>query len=177
MYIHVPKEKRTKLEHSGKKGTFIGYSETSKAYIIYIPGHRQIDISKDVTFDEEAIFRKTRESHMDEDKEEKEAPRDVVMIDSTPKEHIPEGQNETIEIEIHVDPPKEVTFTKKRPAWLWDTLQEAEGHATLIGSFGESKRPHKFSSYVALMSKIIELEPSNYEEVAKQQVWKDSMMD
>jgi hypothetical protein len=38
MFIHVPKEKRMKLEPSGKKGTFIGYSETSKAYIIYIPG-------------------------------------------------------------------------------------------------------------------------------------------
>jgi hypothetical protein len=37
VYIHVPKEKRTKLEPSGKKGTFVGYSETSKAYKIYIP--------------------------------------------------------------------------------------------------------------------------------------------
>jgi hypothetical protein len=37
--IHVPKEKRTKLEPSRKKGTFVGY-ETSKAYRIYIPGQR-----------------------------------------------------------------------------------------------------------------------------------------
>jgi hypothetical protein len=46
VYIHVPKEKRTKLEPSRKKGTFVGYSETSKAYRIYIPGQRQIEISK-----------------------------------------------------------------------------------------------------------------------------------
>jgi hypothetical protein len=91
VYIHVPKEKRTKLEPSGKKGTFIGYSETSKAYRIYIPRQRQIEISRDVTFDEEATFRKSRESHMDEDKEEQEAPRDAVMIDSTPEEcNVPE---------------------------------------------------------------------------------------
>lgn len=32
MYIHVPKEKRSKPEPSGKKGVFVGYSETSKAY-------------------------------------------------------------------------------------------------------------------------------------------------
>jgi hypothetical protein len=57
------------------------------------------------------------------------------------------------------------------------TLQEAEGHATPRGSFKESKRPHKFSSYVVLMSKIIDLEPSTYEEAAKQQVWKDAMME
>ena len=42
VYIHVPKEKRSKLEPSGKKGIFVGYSETSKAYRIYIPGQRYI---------------------------------------------------------------------------------------------------------------------------------------
>jgi hypothetical protein len=34
MFIHVPKEKRMKLEPSGKKGTFVGCNENSKAYII-----------------------------------------------------------------------------------------------------------------------------------------------
>ncbi|MCY6524914.1 hypothetical protein, partial [Actinobacillus pleuropneumoniae] len=38
IYFHVSKEKRSKLEASGKKGTFVGYSETSKAYIIYVAG-------------------------------------------------------------------------------------------------------------------------------------------
>ena len=37
VYIHVPKEKKTKLEPSRKKGTFVGYSESSMAYRIYIP--------------------------------------------------------------------------------------------------------------------------------------------
>ena len=32
VYIHIPKEKRTKLDPSGKKGIFVGYSESSKAY-------------------------------------------------------------------------------------------------------------------------------------------------
>jgi hypothetical protein len=31
VYIHVPKEKRTKMEPSGKKGVFVGYSENYKA--------------------------------------------------------------------------------------------------------------------------------------------------
>jgi hypothetical protein len=42
MYIHVPKEKRRKMEPSGKKGGFVEYSENSKAYRIYVPGQRQI---------------------------------------------------------------------------------------------------------------------------------------
>jgi hypothetical protein len=40
VYIHVPKEKRIKLDPSGRKGTFVGYNESSKAYRIYIPGQR-----------------------------------------------------------------------------------------------------------------------------------------
>ena len=35
MYIHIPNDKRTKLDPSGKKGIFVGYSESSKAYRIY----------------------------------------------------------------------------------------------------------------------------------------------
>ena len=34
VYIHISKEKRTKLDPSGKKGIFVGYSERFKAYRI-----------------------------------------------------------------------------------------------------------------------------------------------
>jgi hypothetical protein len=37
VYIHVPAEKRAKLEPSWEKGLFIGYSETLKAHRIWIP--------------------------------------------------------------------------------------------------------------------------------------------
>ena len=36
-FSHVPFEKSTKLELMTEKGIFVGYSETSKAYRIYIP--------------------------------------------------------------------------------------------------------------------------------------------
>jgi hypothetical protein len=78
------------------------------------------------------------------------------MVESTLEEHIMESQNKTIEPEKHVDPPREVTVTRNRPSWLQNTLQEVEGHATPKDSFRDRKRPHKFSIYVALMSKIID---------------------
>ena len=56
VYIHIPKEKRTKLDPSGKKGIFVGYSESSKAYIIYFPGYKMIEINRDVTFDEDTAY-------------------------------------------------------------------------------------------------------------------------
>jgi hypothetical protein len=40
-YSHVPSEKRTKLDPMTEKGIFVGYSETSKAFRIYIPSLRK----------------------------------------------------------------------------------------------------------------------------------------
>jgi hypothetical protein len=60
VFIHILKEKRNKLEPSRKKGIFVGYCEVSKAFRIYILGHRHIEISRDVTFDEEAALKKSR---------------------------------------------------------------------------------------------------------------------
>ena len=72
IYFHVPKEKRTKLDPSSRKGTFVGYNESSKAYQIYIPGQRQIKVRRDVTFEEELAFRRSRESQMEIDSEKNE---------------------------------------------------------------------------------------------------------
>ena len=84
------------MEPSGKKGTFVGYSETLKANIIYIPGQRHIKIIPDVTFNEDESFIRSRESHIDEDQMEQEAPKDAVMIDSTPEETFPKVQNDRV---------------------------------------------------------------------------------
>ena len=66
VFIHIPKEKRNKLEPSGKKGIFVGYCELSKAFKIYIPGHCHIEISKDVTVDEEEALKKSRRFQLKE---------------------------------------------------------------------------------------------------------------
>ena len=60
VFIHIPKEKINKLDPSGKKGIFVGYSEVSKAFRIYIPGQHHIEINRDVTFDEDAALEKSR---------------------------------------------------------------------------------------------------------------------
>ena len=44
VYIHIPREKRTKIDPSGKKGIFVGYSEYSNAYKIYFLGFKKINI-------------------------------------------------------------------------------------------------------------------------------------
>jgi hypothetical protein len=74
IYFHVPKEKRSKVEPSWRKGTFVGYSESSKAYRIYIPGQRKIEIRRDVTFEEEVSFQISREAQMKIDSETMPSP-------------------------------------------------------------------------------------------------------
>ena len=56
VYIHIPKEERTKLDPPRRKGILIGQSNTSKAYRIYFPGFKNIDIIIDVTFDEDSTY-------------------------------------------------------------------------------------------------------------------------
>ena len=62
----------------------MGYSESSKDYIIYFPGYKNIDISRDVTFDEDMAYKKSRKIHTEEPEEaEAEAP---IIHDTTMNE-------------------------------------------------------------------------------------------
>ena len=60
-FSHVPKEKRTKMEPTAKKVLLVGYSETSKAYRIYIPALRRVVVRGDVKFEEERACRRSHE--------------------------------------------------------------------------------------------------------------------
>ena len=73
VYIHVPKEKRAKLEPSRKKGIFASYNDSSKAYRIYVPGQRYIEVSRDVIFHEEIVFSQSKELP----KDTKESPSEI----------------------------------------------------------------------------------------------------
>ena len=109
--IHATKEKRSKLEPSGKKRTFVGYNETSKAYQIYILIQRKIEVHQDVTFDEELAFKRSREPHMEINGEDLEAPRDADF--STLDTHHSYGHRE--EPEEPVDRARDVAMVKRRP--------------------------------------------------------------
>ena len=52
---------RSKLNQTAEKGHLVEYSETSKAYIIYIPGNRKIVVRRDVKFMEDRAFMKSPE--------------------------------------------------------------------------------------------------------------------
>ena len=66
VYIHIPKEKRTKIDPFRRRKIFIGYNDTSNSYQIYFQGFKKIDISRDVNFDEESSYFKSRRTPIQE---------------------------------------------------------------------------------------------------------------
>ena len=85
--IHThSKRKENKIRSLRKQSIFIGYSDTSKAYKIYFPGFNNIDISRDVAFNEDSVYNKSRRIHVEEPEEAK-SPK---IHDTTMNEEIQE---------------------------------------------------------------------------------------
>jgi hypothetical protein len=105
----------------------VGYCEVSKAFRIYIPGHRHIEISRDVTFDEEATLKKSIRCQLEEMYEEEpvnpgtiESVREVPRAAEPAREVVATPDEETPEDHdiIEVQEPPQMTFSHKRkPAW------------------------------------------------------------
>jgi hypothetical protein len=185
VFIHIPKEKRNKLEPSEKKGIFVGYCEVSKAFRIYIHGHHHIEISRDMTFDEEATLKKSRRCQLEELYEEepinpriaksvREVPRaaDTVReVITSPDEETP-GDHDITEAQ---EPPQ-MTFSHKRKlVWASELIQYGEKYGVPEGTMRQVKRPKSFSSYMALMCNLLNEEPTCFEEAIQKKEWADAM--
>jgi hypothetical protein len=163
VYNHIPKDKRKKLEPSGNQGIFVGYSESSKAYKIYIPEKHKVEVSRDITFNENMAFKKSIEETIEE--EEYEEPKEESTC-------LKEIQNEEIEQLDHLMKPCEpielfiVPKTEKHLAWLEATLQEAKILKSLSGTFKKRKKPKRFSIYVSCMTNLLNEEPTAFEEAS-----------
>jgi hypothetical protein len=176
IYIHIPKEKRSKLEPFGKKGTFVGYSKISKAYKIYVPGQKFIEVNRDMTFHEEASFRRSIELSCDT--EEHEAP----SLEPSDSPLTDVQREETLETSVDlsrdtIEFPLEKLPVKRKPARCQEILKEVEKHAAPKGIFRERKKPDKYSGLIAQLNLVIDSEPSTFEEASKHKVWKDEMIE
>jgi len=70
------------------------------------------------------------------------------------------------------------TRTIRRPKWFEQTLGDAQEHVEAPkSSFKVSRPPRKFLNYMAFITSIIDLEPSSFEEVTNQQIWRDAMVE
>ena len=162
VYIHILKEKRTKLDPSGKKGIFVGYSESSNAYKIYFPGFKNIDINRDVTFDEDSTYFRSMTTPIQEDEELEETRAQGMEIgEAIPEDH---EDHDMAEPQEPVETILEKDSHKRKPAWAQELVREAERYGALEGIHRERKREKPRNRYVDLLSDIIDKEPSTYEE-------------
>ena len=65
-YCHILGDTCTKLDQIAERGYYVGYSETSKAYRIFIPGTRRVIVKHDVKFIEDKAFRRSRDFLVDD---------------------------------------------------------------------------------------------------------------
>ena len=141
------------MEPSGKKGIIVGYCEVSKAFICCILGHHHIEISRDVTFDEEATLNKSRRCHLEEVYEEEPVnPRTTESVREVPKAAEPVREvvtspdeeiledHDTIEFQ---EPPQMMISQKRKPAWARELIQDGEKYGALEGTIVEIPRSYE----------------------------------
>ena len=160
VYLHIPREKKSKLDPSGKKGLFVGYSEQKKANRIYIPGYHQIELSIDATFDEDTTFKKSKKDK--EDEEEHETPK----VAESPKPIRNEEEDQMLEDHDMTRPqlpeelPSEMISLNRKPTWAREVIKKEKRHGSLEGTIRERKKPKSYPSYMALMCDLVDKEPT-----------------
>ena len=101
-YVHIPKERRSKLDPKSVKCIFLGYCQGSKAYRLYNTETRQIVKSRDVIFDEPVKCTKDISIEKDEINDNKHQ-SETQIITPTPIESVEIGRKPSnIEIVIPV---------------------------------------------------------------------------
>jgi hypothetical protein len=93
-YVHIPKEKRKKLDAKAKKCILVRYSDEQKAYNCYNPQTKRACVSRDVVFDESAswylplIPQPGADVSSDEEVSEVEMPQEEPEIETRPESPI-----------------------------------------------------------------------------------------
>ena len=100
-------------------------------------GQREVEISHDVTFDEDMSLSKV--DNLPILRKYKEA--DTRKPDEKEDETMPNVEEPMDPID---PPPQEPSSSRKRPSWIRGTLDDAEGHIAPRGTFRESKKPTRY---------------------------------
>jgi hypothetical protein len=175
LFVHIPKEKRTKLDPLGNKGIFVRYCEVSTYFRIYIPGYHHIEINRYVTFDEDETLKRSRKFQLEEVYEEEHVaprvPEPKKEVTVTPDDETPED-HDMIESQ---EPPRMTISHKKNIAWERELIQDEYKCGAPEGTMRQRKKPKPFSGYMALLCDLIEKELTCFEEAVQKKEWMDAM--
>jgi hypothetical protein len=117
-------------------------------------------------------FKKSIEESMEEEEYEEPKEESTCLLESRNEE--PEQLEHPMQ---PCEPIESVTVpkTRKSPTWFEATLQEAKRLKAPSGTFRERKKPKRFSNYATCMKKLINEEPTTFEEENQKKQWKEAM--
>ena len=155
-HVHIPDQKRSKLDDKSQTCILLGVSEESKAYKLYNPTNNKVIISKDVVFEEDKswIWHGNIKECMNDTREGEPTVLEDTPVDSTP--HVPISHDTSSEALINLDsdseshpPPAEGRAIRHRrpPAWMTDyetNLSIAEEEESLLAMMCEYEDPPSF---------------------------------
>ncbi|PNY07765.1 putative copia-type polyprotein [Trifolium pratense] len=160
-YVHVPDQKRKKLDNKGEKCVLLGVSEESKAYRLYNPLTKKICISKDVVFDEnnswnwENLDKEKSVALELEDHESVEAENDAHGVREESNELESDHGSETAETSL-----QNMQRPRRKPGWMDDYTS------------GEEFSEEETLAHFALLAGS---DPIAFDEAIKSSRWRKAM--
>ncbi|KAK2398761.1 putative mitochondrial protein [Trifolium repens] len=146
-YAQIPKQKRTKLEETSEICVFIGYSSMSKGYRLYNLKTNKVIISRDVVFDEKTSW------NWEEDKmKEKTVPAILLQQDSADENEQPAPSTPSSSSSIS---------------------------SPISNSSSPSSTPIKLKDLSDIYARCnyCVVEPENFDEAIKEDVWRNAMQE
>ena len=170
-HVHVPDEKRTKLDDNSFSCVLLGVSEGSKAYKLYDPISQRIIISRDVKFEEDKCWNwdKTYEESIVCNLEWGDCEEKVYVFEENE-----EGSESELEANVEVEnenfssnsfneessPCTNEGRDIKPPAWIRD-------YHTREGLFEEDNEAH--------LAMFATVDPIHFEDAMKSEKWRKAM--
>lgn len=56
-FVHVPDRYMNKLQQREERGALVGYDDSTKGYLVYLPHKRVVIVTSDVAFDEFRVYK------------------------------------------------------------------------------------------------------------------------
>lgn len=176
-HVHVPDNRRTKLENKSFKCVLLGVSEESKAYMLYDPISKKIVISRDIVCaeDEKWDWRRSAQEMKDDvlecgdDNEIENDENDDVEAEEEGEDEEGEqagninnsSQNELSEEELPSPPSPIQGRNRRQPVWMNDYMTGA--------GLSDGEEVHNLVMFTSAD------DPVSFEEAVKSSKWREAM--
>lgn len=174
VYVHIPTQKRRKMDAKSKKCIFVGYDDNVKGYRVYDPELRRVEVARDVKFlsDEFATIKFVNQSTGEEKSVQTEENAESTDRANDERRE-PDEQRATTTQQVTVQETA-AKVSKRRPTNLIDINE-----SNIIGSRLRGEREENGDNALMAMALIaIESDPQSYQEAmesSNSEKWKHAM--